>query len=376
MDLAPIPILDHHCHLLQRPVAPLTGAGFRPFFAETTDPAKVPHIAHTVFYQRMVRDVTDLLGVAPTEEALLATRAATPFAQYTRQLFDAGNFRALLIDTGFRRPDSVDVAEQSTLSGRPAAPILRIESLMEELIVTNVGLAQIEEALRAVVRGARDAGIVGLKSVAAYRGGLVVERRTAEEAAAALPALQERARRDGRVRLTDRAVLDYLLRAALQEAAGLGLPVQFHTAFGDDDADLRTANPLHLRALLTDPAFRRVPFVLLHCYPYIREAGYLAALYAHVFIDVSLAVPLTAHGCAAAFAEALELAPISKVLFATDAHSVPELFFAGARHGRQGLGQTLDRLVGDKMLALQQAEAAAEAILYRNAARLYQGTDD
>jgi hypothetical protein len=54
---------------------------------------------------------------------------------------------------------------------------------------------------------------------------------------------------------------------------------------------------------------------------------------------------------------------------------VPELFFAGARHGRHGLAQTLDRLVGDYILAPRQAEAAAEAILYRNAARLYQGTD-
>jgi predicted TIM-barrel fold metal-dependent hydrolase len=375
MDLAAIPILDHHCHLLQQPGAPLTAAGFRPFFAETTDPAMGPHIAHTVFYQRMVRDVAALLDVEPTEEALLAARAALPFDTYARRLFDAGNFRALLIDTGFRRPDSYDVAGQSALVGRPAAPILRLETLMEELIAGYARLEQIEEALRQAVRGARAAGIVGLKSIAAYRGGLMVQRRTAREAAAALPALQEQARRAGRVRLADRAVLEYLLWAALEEAARLGLPVQFHTAFGDDDADLRTANPLHLRPLLMDPAFRGVPFVLLHCYPYVREAGYLAALYAHVFVDVSLAVPLTAHGCAAAFAEALELAPVSKVLFATDAHSVPELFFAGALHGRQGLAQTLDRLVGDNMLAPRQAEAAAEAILYRNAARLYQGAD-
>src|SRR5262249_18174669 len=126
------------------------------------------------------------------------------------------------------------------------------------------------------------------------------------------------------------------------------------------------------RALLTDPAFRRVPFVLLHCYPYVREAGYLAALYAHVFIDVSLAVPLTAHGCAAAFSEALGLAPVSKLLFATDAHSVPARFFAGAVHGRRALAQTLERLVAEEMISGAQAEEAAEDILWRNAAGLYQ----
>ncbi len=126
-----------------------------------------------------------------------------------------------------------------------------------------------------------------------------------------------------------------------------------------------------MRALLTDPNLRGVPFVLLHCYPYIREAGYLASIYSHVYIDVSLAVPLTAHGCTAAFAEALELAPVSKLLFATDAHSVPELFFAGALHGRRGLAQALDRLIADDILSAAQAEQAAQDILAGNAERLY-----
>jgi predicted TIM-barrel fold metal-dependent hydrolase len=371
MDLTGIPILDHHCHPLDRPGAPLSAATFRPFFAETTDPAQGPHIAHTVFYQRLVRDVTALFGVEPTEAAFLALRAATPFALYARRLFEAGHFQALLIDTGFRSVHSYEVAEQRALSGVPAAPILRLEPLMEELIAAHTTLAAIEAALRAAVQGARAQGIVALKSIAAYRGGLHVARRTPAEAAAALPALQETARRTGRLRLTDRPVLEYLLRAALEEAARQALPVQFHVAFGDDDADLRTASPLHLRALLTDPALRAVPFVLLHCYPYVREAGYLASLYGHVFVDVSLAVPLTAHGSAAVFAEALELAPVSKLLFGTDAYGVPELFFAGARYGRGALGQTLGRLVAEDWLTAAQAEAAAEAILWRNAAALY-----
>ncbi len=372
MDLSAIPIIDHHCHAIRRPGPPLEGDGFRRFFAETTDPRMAPHIRHTVFYMRMLRDVAALFGCAPAEEALLELRAATPPDEYARRLFDAGNFRALLVDTGYRSPESYDTAELSAIAGVPVETIVRIETLMEELIAASDTFAQIEDALRAEVRAARGRGVVGLKSIAAYRGGLHVEPRTFDEAAAAFPALKEIARRYGRVRLSDRAVLDYLLRAALEEAAAAELPVQFHVAFGDDDADLRSANPLQMRALLTDPSFRRVPFVLLHCYPYVREAGYLAALYANVFVDVSLTVPLTAHGCVAAFSEALELAPTSKILFATDAHSVPELFFAGALHGRRGLAQALDRLVADDILSAAQAEDVAEAILWRNAASLYQ----
>lgn len=371
MDLSAIPILDHHCHTLRRPGPPLAGDAFRRFFVETTDPEMAPHVRRTIFYMRTLGDLAALLGCEPSEDALLELRAATPPEAYARRLFDAGNFRALLVDMGFRGPDSYELAELSAVAGRPAELILRLETLMEQLIASSASFAQVEEALRAEVRTARTRGVVALKSIAAYRGGLHVARRTFDEAAAAFPALKEAARRDGRLRLSERAVLDYLLRAALEEAAALELPVQFHVAFGDDDADLRSAGPLHMRALLADSAFRRVPFVLLHCYPYVREAGYLAALYAHVFIDVSLAVPLTAHGTTALFSEALELAPISKLLFATDAHSVPELFFAGALHGRRALAQVLDMLVAERMLNAAQAEDAAEDILWRNAVRLY-----
>jgi len=371
MDLSNIPILDHHCHSISRPGQALAGDGFRRFFAETTDPAMAPHIRHTVFYMRMLRDVADLLGCEPTETAVWAARAAAQPEAYIRTLFEASNFRALQIDTGYASPTSYDTGELSALIGRPIATIIRLEALMEDLIVASTTFQQVEAGIRDAVRTARARGTIGLKSIAAYRGGLHVEPRTFGQASAVFPALKEAARRDGQIRLTNRVILDYLLRAALEEAAAAELPVQFHVAFGDDDADLRTANPLQLRALLTDPAFRRVPFVLLHCYPYVREAGYLAALYAHVFVDVSLTIPLTAHGSAAAFLEALELAPVSKLLFATDAHSVPELFFAGALHGRRALARALEQLISHDYLTAAQAEDAAEAILWRNAVGLY-----
>lgn len=371
MDLSAIPILDHHCHAVGRPGRPLDGDGLRRVFVETTDPAMAPYVRGSVFYMRALRDLAALLGCAPDEDALLAARAATPFEAYARRLFEAANLERLLIDTGLRPGDSYDVPAMADLAGRPAAEVLRLEAVMERLIAAHGTLAQVEEALRAELRAAPGRGVVAFKSIAAYRGGLHVAPRTPDEAAAGLAEAREGARRAGRLRLSERRLLDYLLRAALEEAAAAALPVQFHVAFGDDDADLRMAGPLHLRPLLQDPALRRVPFVLLHCYPYVREAGYLAALYANVFVDLSLTVPLTAHGSAAAFGEALELAPVGKVLFATDAHSVPELFYIGALHGRRALGRALGRLVAEDMLTPGQAEGAAEAILRDNAARVY-----
>jgi uncharacterized protein len=371
MDLSAIPLLDHHCHALRRPGLPLDGDGLRRSFIETTDAAMAPYVRGSVFYMRSLRDLAALLDCAPEEDALLAVRAATPFESYARRLFDAANVERLLVDTGLHMADGYDLPGMAEVAGRPAAEVLRLETLMERLIAAHETLAQIEEALRAELRAAPARGVVALKSIAAYRGGLHVAPRTAEEAAAGLAEAREQALSVGRLRLSERRLLDYLLRTALEEAAAAALPVQFHVAFGDDDADLRTAGPLHLRPLLQDPALRRIPFVLLHCYPYVREAGYLAALYANVFMDLSLTVPLTAHGSAAAFSEALELAPVGKVLFATDAHSIPELFYIGALHGRRALGQALERLVAEDMLTASQAEGAAVAILRGNATRVY-----
>src|SRR6476661_3129170 len=187
IDLSGIAILDHHCHTLLRPGAPLAGDGFRRFFAETTDPRMAAHIRHTVFYMRMLRDVAALFGCAPSEEALLDLRGATPPEAYARRLFDAGNFRALLVDTGFRAPASYETDELSQIVGRPVETIIRLETLMEQLIAASATFGQVEDALRAEVRLARSRGVVGLKSIAAYRGGLHVQPRTFEQAAAVFP---------------------------------------------------------------------------------------------------------------------------------------------------------------------------------------------
>jgi predicted TIM-barrel fold metal-dependent hydrolase len=312
-----------------------------------------------------------VLGCAPTEAAVLEARAAIPFGGYVRRCFEAARVAMVLVDTGYRGAENIGVEEMAALTGVRVATVLRLETCIEELIGQTRGLAQLEEALRVRIRGVRAEGIVGLKTIAAYRGGLVIEPRSKEDAGAALAELQQVHERNGTIRLVHRPLLDYLLHAALEEAAASELPVQVHTGFGDDDADLRLSNPLHLRPLLQDERLRSVPIILLHCYPYVREAGYLANLYANVYVDVSLSVPFTAAGSSARFFEALELAPATKVLFATDAFSIPELFYVGALHGRQALGRCLGQLVADAYLTIPEAEAAAHQILWQNACRIY-----
>jgi predicted TIM-barrel fold metal-dependent hydrolase len=176
-----------------------------------------------------------------------------------------------------------------------------------------------------------------------------------------------------RIRLAARPLNDWVVHVALESAARLGIPIQFHTGFGDPDLDLRLANPLHLRPVLENPAFRAAPVVLLHAgYPFVREAGFLAAVYPQVHVDFGLAVPLLSRaGMRFAVAGLLEQSPLSKVMASTDAHLIPELFYLGARWARIVLGDVLEGAVEDGDLTPQEAEDAAAAILKTNAERLY-----
>lgn len=329
------------------------------------------HLATSLFYRRGQRDLAALLGCEATEEAVLAARAREEPEGYARRLVQAANIGVMAVDTGFRGGENYTLREQRRFLPCAVHEVLRVESLVEELTPTVGSLGALEEALRASLADARSRGIVAFKSIAAYRGGLQVSPPDRSLAADGFAMLRKAAGRGEPVRLHHRPLLEHMLRIALEAAAAQELPVQFHTGFGDDDADLRQASPLHLRPLLQDPAYRGAPVVLLHCWPYVREAGYLAGIYSHVYVDLSLTIPFTAHGGAAAILAALEQAPASKLLLSTDAFSIPELFYLGALYARRSLSEALESLIRSGWIVSSEAEGIARTALHENAARLY-----
>jgi len=275
----------------------------------------------------------------------------------------------VLCDYGYQGDEAYSHSEMKTLLPCPVRPILRLETLAQTLIVEHKTFDEMVDAFIARVGRAREDGYVALKSIAAYRTGLAIEIPTRAEASAAYPPLQATAQHDGRVRLASKPLLDYLLWRALEQAAAQALPLQFHTGFGDRDADLREANPLHLRTLIEHA---KTPLVLLHAgWPFYREASHLASLYSHVWLDLSLAVPFATTGIPTMLRDILGMAPFSKVLFATDAFTMPEIYWLAARWGRWGLGQALGSFVRAGFLQQEEAWAAAEAILAENARELY-----
>ncbi|HXF60302.1 MAG TPA: amidohydrolase family protein [Caldilineaceae bacterium] len=371
MDLSHLPILDHHAHPLLHREATQEPARFRRWFTESTDPqVHAEHVPHTLFFRTALRWLAELLKCEPALEAILAARARVSEAEWTRRLFQDANITVLLCDYGYGGGEALSHAEMQAALPCRVEPILRLETLAEQLIVQHDTFTQMSNAFVATVGAARSQGYVALKSIIAYRTGLALEPADPAAAEAAFARLKEQARRQGRIRLADKALCDHLVMLALVEAEKQALPVQFHTGFGDADADLRLANPLHLRSVIEQ--FPTVPLVLLHGgWPYYRELAHLAAIYPNVWLDLSLAVPFATAGIPAMIREVLGMAPLSKVLFATDAFTMPEIYWLAARWGRWGLGQVLDEFVAAGFLTHDEALAAAADILYHNAWKLY-----
>jgi len=371
LDLASIPIVDNHCHSLLRDQPPDDDA-FRIHLTESYFPEIArDDVPHSLFYQWTIRELATLLDCAPTPEAVHAARRARGLEWLTREIVGQGNFKTWLIDTGYGADTTFSLDELRRLAPCRIEEVLRLEPMIERLILEAVDFTDFLDAYRAALTDLRARGIVGLKSVIAYRTGLQLEAVDRATAAAAFSEVHEAAGRVGRLRIESKPLLDHLVVIAVEEAARQGVPIQFHTGLGDPDLDLTKADPSALRLIFAD-RFRAAPIVLLHTgYPYVRSLAYLAAMYPNVYADMGEAIMFAAGEATEITRELLGLAPASKILFSTDASLVPELYWVGARLGRRALGRVLDEHIADGAIDERTALDWAERILWRNAERVY-----
>lgn len=369
MDLSAISAIDQHAHNLLRPEV-MAATPYTAAFSESYAPEILHHDARqTLFFRRSLREIGELLNCEPTEAAILERRSELGLEALTRLCFDAAHLKAIYMDDGFL-PDRILPIDWH----QPFVPtyrLLRLERLAEQMIPQVDRFEVFLEWFRSEL-DSPPKGVIGFKSVAAYRTGLDLQPIPIELAAESFYLLKS-AFPGEQIRLSDKVLIDFLVHEALAIAARYRLPIQFHTGFGDPDLDLRLANPLHLRPILEDSRYRTVPIVLLHAaYPFTQEAGYLASVYPQVYLDTGLAVPfLSVAGMRRVVEMLLELTPTSKLMYSSDAHLIPELYYLGAKWGRTALGQALDRAVQDGDLTGTEAETIAQDILASNAQRLY-----
>lgn len=371
LDLDAIPIVDNHCHSLLRRQPPGDDA-FRIHLTESTFPEIArDHIPTSLAYHLAIREMAVLLDCEPTPDAVHAARRDRGVEWLTREVVERGRFKTWLIDTGYGADTTYSLDELRELAPCRIEEVLRLEPLIERLILEAETFDGFLDAYRASLAGLRDRGIVGMKSVIAYRTGLHVREVARGDAADAYRSAHAAGQRDGRLRIESKPLLDFLIVIAVEESASQGVPIQFHTGLGDPDLDLTLVDPAALRILFAD-RFRAAPIVLLHTgYPYIRSLAYLAAMFPNVYADMGETILFAPGEATEIYRELIGLAPASKLLFSTDASLVPELYWIGARIGRRALGRVLDEHIADGAIDESTALDWAEAMLWRNSEAVY-----
>jgi uncharacterized protein len=263
-----------------------------------------------------------------------------------------------LVDTGYAE-GVAGVAQVAELSANRAHEVVRLEQVAEQAAHAEGDYASaFEEILHR-----RAATAVGTKSILAYRGGF--DGDLTEPSAAEVATAAARWRDSGGTRLADRV----LLRFGLHQALRVGKPLQIHVGFGDRDCDLHKANPLHLLDFLRRSG--DTPVVLLHCYPYEREAGYLAQAFNNVYLDGGLSVNHLGARAPAFMARLLELAPFRKIVYSSDGFGPAELHYLGTTLWRNGIHRVLSGFVNDGDWSAADAIRVVDLIARDNAARVY-----
>jgi len=366
--LADIALVDHHVHSIVR--GRVEPADFLALVCEsdrqTAADAAGLDTQVGIAIRRWCAPLLGLPQGIPADD-YLAHRRGMSNEEAAAVLLPVAGFEQLLVDTGYQSDRLVADGELARLAGAPVRTILRLEGLAERVArsgpTAEAFPAAFEDAL-----GVESATAAGLKSIIAYRDGLDFDPLPPglDEVRAQAGAWLRSIEATGVARLDD----PVLLRHVLWAGARTGLPLQIHAGFGDTDLDLHRADPLLMTGFLR--ATEQVcPVLLLHNYPFHRNAGYLAQMFSHVYLDVGLAVNYTGTQSRQIIAESLELAPFTKLLFSSDAWGAPELHLLGSWLFRRGMAHVIGGWVASGDWTVGDAERTISLIAAENARRVY-----
>jgi uncharacterized protein len=359
------PLVDHHCHgVLVRDADEATLESMLNEGSGWSGGSMFDSQAGFAF-RRLCPPV---LGLPPHAELAdyVTRRGELGATEVSKRFLVAAGLSALCVDTGYTPEPITSPAELGGLAGATAHEIVRLERVAEDVVAAGIGAAGFADAVRSAL-ATRTAAAVGVKSIAAYRTGLALNPGRPSDQDVTAAAGRWLAAQTGPPRIADETLQRFLIWCGVD----LGLPVQFHVGYGDSDVDLDRCNPLLLTPLLRAIQPTGVPVMLLHNYPYHREAGYLAQVFPQVYVDAGLATHNLGARAPALLAEALELAPFGKFLYSSDAFGLPELYYLGAVLFRTALSAFLTAGLEEDLYTERTVVRLARMLGADNAKRAY-----
>jgi predicted TIM-barrel fold metal-dependent hydrolase len=386
LDVSSISLIDNHCHPFLPEREPKID--FSKFFTISTVPeVKTIDIENTIIYRRMIKELKRILNIE-NEIKLIEKRMkeyhTTP-REYISKLFTDANIDTLIIDLGYPAKEyhgySISAKEFSNLVPCKVKTNYRIEPLIYDLFMKNIPFEDfINEYTYSVERAVTKEKYVSVKTVMSYRFGINTQKRNEKEVNKIYEKMRETnellipfAKKTNSMVEKEKVIREYLLFKTLELCNKFDIPFQIHTGMGSaPNIDVRSANPLHLINIITDPELNKVKIVLVHSgYPYVEEAGYLANQYPNVYIDISEMNPFISIGVKNKILSLLEMAPTTKIMYGSDGFYTPEVYWIAAIIAREALSQALDQLIKRKFIDEDYGYKSAKFILHDNAKKLY-----
>jgi uncharacterized protein len=371
-DVERLRLIDHQCHGVVK--ADLDLAEFERLISESFDP---PPAGTSRFDSPLGLAVrrwcAPVLGLEPfaSPQAYVARRGELGAEEAARLLLGQAGLGALLIDTGYRADELHGLRGMGALAAVPVHEIVRLEAVAQTVAGSGVDAGGYPNAYREALEEASKRA-VGFKTIVAYRGGFSFDPEAPADAdvvRAAGPFVETAA--SGEARVVDPVLLRFGIWSGAELARDRGFPIQFHSGWGDADLQLHRSNPTLLTGLVREFDRLGVNMVFLHCYPFHRDAAYLASVYRNVYFDVGSALHYHGPSSAGLLAEAMEVSPFSKLLFSSDAFGLAEQYHLGAVLFRRALRQTLDAWIDADHCDTATAGRIVEDIARGNALRIY-----
>lgn len=377
-ELYQISLIDTHVHRVHPGRAPQWGSlggGYIP------GPGQEDFGRQTILYGMVMERLREKFGMpadAPMREIEQERHRryqADPQGYYTELLSDCNvAMHCLEIGSPIGAPaysqEEKDYFNASIPESK-RANIVRFDRMIDELLPEKASFADFcrsyQETLQSQIETEK---AVGLKSCAAYNGGLdiwLTEKGEAERA-------YEKIRQGMDTPADQKALRCYLLMESMDTAAERKLPVQFHTGAGGGSwIDFKTLDPMHMIDFLQDKRVKnRVKVVLLHGgHPHEENTSYLTAQFSNVYSDFSGTFYLCSLKGVERMAALLERAPLNKIMYGSDGVMFPEVSWFAHHQFRHQLKRLLDRLVAESILTERRALEVAKLFCYDNALNCY-----
>ncbi len=330
---------------------------------------KQPYPGSNMWVQILVQRLAKYFACEPTLEAVVKhrNRKAIDFKKYTRELFQDANLTGVVGDFGYPQPP-LSKEEYGDLCGAKIWEIYRIEPVMVRLSEEYISFDEFIEKYRTDLADAlRKEGVVGLKSIIAYRSGLDISPIDEILAAMEYEEFKEN------TRATVKNLRDYCLHIAMEECTAANKVMHIHTGIGDGEVILPKASPSFLLEMLRDEKYENTKVHLVHGgYPWVEEAAFIVSILPNVYMDISLQNPFSGHGVKRILSQVFEFAPFDKVMYGSDAFTVPEMNWLGVQLFKECFEEVLTSWVDSNYMDSESAQAIGEMVLYRNFENVYQ----